>query len=177
MLHKQQGTYRPPPGFERVRQDSDLFWQTDDPYKVREKLPEPTVCRQCHAVYERGRWRWGDAPADASATICPACDRINDQYPAGFITLEGDFLRRHGEEMLHAIRHVEQRQQAEHPLKRIMSLEHHEDRLDITTTDIHLARAIGDAIHDAYQGELELHYNREDQLLRVRWQRDKSPDH
>jgi hypothetical protein len=27
-----------------------------DPYKSESKLPEPTVCPQCQAVYHAGRW-------------------------------------------------------------------------------------------------------------------------
>jgi hypothetical protein len=41
----------------------------------------------------------------------------------------------------------------------------------VTTTDIHLARGIGDALHSAYKGELEYHYNKEENLLRVEWRR------
>jgi hypothetical protein len=41
----------------------------------------------------------------------------------------------------------------------------------VTTTDAHLARRMGDALHDAYKGELEYHYNPEDNLLRVLWSR------
>jgi hypothetical protein len=39
----------------------------------------------------------------------------------------------------------------------------------VTTTDIHLARGMGEALHRAYQGELEYHYNPEQNLLRVIW--------
>jgi hypothetical protein len=38
----------------------------------------------------------------------------------------------------------------------------------ITTTDIHLTRGIGEALHHA---QLEYHYNDEETLLRVMWQR------
>lgn len=30
-----------------------------DPYQVQQKLPEPTACGQCGAVYRHGRWKWG----------------------------------------------------------------------------------------------------------------------
>jgi hypothetical protein len=41
----------------------------------------------------------------------------------------------------------------------------------VTTTDVHLARGIGEALHHAYPGELEFHYNPEQNLLRVNWSR------
>ena len=41
----------------------------------------------------------------------------------------------------------------------------------VTTTDPHLARRIGEALHHAYKGELDYHYNKEEKLLRVVWRR------
>jgi hypothetical protein len=41
----------------------------------------------------------------------------------------------------------------------------------VTTTGVHLARRIGDALESAYKGTLESHYNREEMLLRVAWRR------
>jgi hypothetical protein len=52
-----------------------------------------------------------------------------------------------------------------------MKIEDQDDGIQITTTDIHLARGIGEALHNAYQGELEYHYNEQENLLRVVWQR------
>jgi hypothetical protein len=52
-----------------------------------------------------------------------------------------------------------------------MEIEEKSDTALITTTDIHLARGIGEAVHHAYQGELDYHYNPEEALLRVTWMR------
>ena len=41
----------------------------------------------------------------------------------------------------------------------------------VTTTGVHLARRLGEALEDAYKGVLEYHYNKEQQLLRVAWNR------
>ena len=61
-----------------------------DPYKLRRKLPEPTRCPACGAVYHEGRWQWMDRlPANAHEELCQACHRINDEYPAGIVTLKG----------------------------------------------------------------------------------------
>ena len=61
------------------------------------------------------------------------------------------------------------KEKASHPLQRIMDIEKTAHGTMITTTDIHLARGIGDALHHAYRGELEFHYNPEQNLLRVTW--------
>jgi hypothetical protein len=43
--------------------------------------------------------------------------------------------------------------------------------LTATTTNPHLARALGEAIHHAHRCKLEFHYNPEQNLLRVHWKR------
>lgn len=151
-----------------------LLEQDIDAYQAKEKLSESTACLQCGAVFHKGHWQWGTAPNDAHREICPACHRMNDHSPAGFVTLEGEFLKAHNEDIVHLMRNHEQYQRAEHPLKRIMAIEKIEgntDALLVTTTDIHLARGLGEALHHAYQGELTMQYNAGEHLLRVRWSR------
>ena len=160
-----------PPGFHAVRRDRLLQESEHDAYKSKGKLPEPTVCPQCGAVFHEGRWQWGDPPKDAHSAICPACHRVNDKYPAGFTHLGGAFFSSHRGEIMSLVRHEEQREKQAHPLKRIMAIEDEKDGVLVTTTDIHLARGIGEAVHHAYQGELEFHYNEEENMLRVHWAR------
>jgi NMD protein affecting ribosome stability and mRNA decay len=160
-----------PRGFHKIRRDKLMFENVEDTYKLRAKLPEPTRCPQCGAVYHEGRWQWLTPPPSAHEETCPACHRIHDHYPAGFVTLGGDFFVEHREEILSLVRNQKTRERAEHPFKRIMKIENQAGGVLITTTDIHLARGIGDALHHAYQGELDFHYNKEDNLLRVSWTR------
>ena len=102
--------------------------------------------------------------------MCPACHRIHDKYPAGFVTLAGQFLAQHREEVLRLVSNEEQKAKAEHPLKRIMAIEDENGGLLITTTDIHLARRIGEALKNAYQGVLEYHYNAGESQFRLHWE-------
>jgi len=103
--------------------------------------------------------------------MCPACHRIHDRFPAGYVKLEGEFLAQHRVELLNLVRHVEQREKAGHPLQRIMNITDEDGVVLVTTTDIHLAHGIGEAVRHAYQGHLESHYNPEENLLRVHWKR------
>lgn len=159
-----------PAGFSRIPRRDNLFQErVHDAYKTKGKLPEPTVCPQCNAVFHEGRWQWRQAPAEAHRQTCPACHRLHDHYPAGFVTLQGEFFHAHHDEIMHLVHNVEKRERAEHPLERIMAVEEKDGATLVTTTDIHLARGIGEALHHAYQGELQYHYNPEENLLRVSW--------
>jgi hypothetical protein len=45
------------------------------------------------------------------------------------------------------------------------------DKTVVTTTELHLARRIGDALHHAYHGELTTQYAPGQYLVRVYWKR------
>jgi len=159
------------PDFVAPRKDRLLREHVHDTYKSRSKLPEPTVCPRCLAVYHEGRWQWLSRPPEAHEQICPACHRVADRYPAGSVMLRGEFLQQHKQEVLNIARHQEALARAEHPLARIIEIKENEDGTLITTTDPHLARRIGEAVHHACAGELDFHYAEESNVLRVTWKR------
>jgi hypothetical protein len=152
----------------RAQQDRIL-----DPYKATHKRHEQAVCQQCGAVYEHGRWHWGERPNGAVKTICQACHRTNDHYPAGIVTLSGPLVASQRDEITHLVRHQEQSEKPEHPLNRIMRIEQEApDRLVIETTDIHLPRRIGEAMTRAYKGTLTEHFDEGGYFVRVNWTRE-----
>lgn len=142
-----------------------------DSYKSRGKLPEPTQCPECGAVFRAGRWQWLAKPPKAHSQICPACHRIADGFPAGYLTLEGDFLKQHRDQIMQLARNVERKEKSGHPLQRIMGIEDRAGAMLVTTTDVHLARGIGEALRHAFKGTLDLHYSDAENLVRVRWRR------
>jgi hypothetical protein len=73
---------------------------------------------------------------------------------AGELTIAGDFVPRHKDEILHLARHQEAQEKAEHPLHRIMEIEERDDAIVVRTTDIHLPR-IGEALRHAFHGDVE----------------------
>lgn len=160
-----------PAGFKPIRRDELRQEREHDSYKLRQKPPEPAACPDCGAFYHGGRWQWGLHPSDSHAVVCPACHRIRDRYPAGYVHIGGPFFGAHRDELLSLVHHHEAKAKAEHPLVRIMTVADDGDGVLVTTTDIHLARDLGDALHHAYQGELEFHYRPDDYLLRVHWTR------
>jgi hypothetical protein len=162
----------PPPVHPRRRSDRRIYEGAHDPYKAREKLQEPTFCPQCTAVFHDGRWHWALRPVPAHEALCPACRRINDAYPAGVLTISGSFAQQHEDEVLGLVRHQEEEEKSEHPLHRIMGIAHEGQSIVVDTTDIHLPRRIGEALHHAYQGDLDFHYDEEGHFIRVTWSRD-----
>ena len=140
-----------------------------DPYQAQQKLHEGTVCPQCSAVYHDGRWQWVARTEAAHQQLCAACRRINDKFPAGILTLRGDFTRQHKDEMIRLARHQEEVEKKEHPVNRIMSIQEDPQGIVINTTDIHLPRRIGEAVKHAFHGEIEVHFEEDGYFVRVNW--------
>jgi NMD protein affecting ribosome stability and mRNA decay len=152
--------------------DERMYGETlEDPYQRRGKYEEPTVCPDCSAVFHKGRWQWGSVPSGAHEHKCPACARIHDNQPAAVVTVGGDFFKEHKEEVLGLVRNHETREKAEHPLQRIMGIDEQEGSAVVTLTDMHLARGIGEALHHAYEGEVDYQYVDKDSVFRVNWTR------
>lgn len=156
--------------FQKIARHNNLFQeQVHDAYKAEAKLAGPARCAHCGAVYHEGRWQWLTAPDQVHEVTCPACHRMADHYPAGILIIKGDFFQTHRDEVMSLLHHCEQRERAEHPLKRIMAVEEVAAGAQVSTTDLHLARGMGEALHHAYQGKLEFHYSLDQNLLRVSW--------
>jgi len=145
--------------------------RVSDPYRAHGKWPEPSTCPDCGAIFHHGHWVWGAAPPEAAQHLCPACQRIRDRVPAGQLTVSGEFFAAHREEIMHLIRHTEEKARAEHALERIMDIKEEADRVVITFTNAHLVHGIGQALHHAYHGALDSRYTDEGDLLRVTWSR------
>lgn len=144
-----------------------------DPYWSGTKLPKNTRCPRCGAVYRDGRWVWPQTEADwAGKSLCPACRRMDDHYPAGELQLSGAFVNAHRDEITSLARNIEKSENTEHPLHRIMDIRMEADQLTITTTDVHLPRRIGHALEATWGGALHTHYDKEGYFARVSWQRD-----
>lgn len=153
--------------FHPVRHDRLIQEHRDDPYAERAKPPEPAACPDCGAVFHHGRWRTGAAPPDAHAHLCPACRRVRERLPAGVVHIGGDFGAAEKAEYLKLIDHETKAEAADHPLERIMDIEEEDGSLIVTTTGVHLARRIGEALQHAHRGQLAFHYNEAEHFIRV----------
>ena len=83
--------------------------ETHDPYLHKEKYSDPSVCESCNVVFTKGMYKWKKViPENASKIICPACQRIKDNFEGGYLILAGNFLSEHKEEILNLVKHTEQ---------------------------------------------------------------------
>jgi hypothetical protein len=159
------------------RKDRLIHERNHDPYKTHRKPGGPAVCPVCNAVFQDGHWQWLDSwPLDARKETCQACLRTRDNYPAGSVLMQGDFVRSHREEVLHLARNQERGERARHPLHRILKVAEHPAAVEVTTTDIHLPKRIGQALQRAYKGSLAVHYDVEGCFVRVRWTSHTTPN-
>lgn len=150
-----------------------------DPYTSRKSPSCPVLCPKCHAIQRHKRWHLDVREAEellrkkdgVQVRRCPACRKIADGFPGGLVHLEGEYLRRHREEIVNLIRNEERRAMGVNPMARIMSLEEREDEVDIATTDEKLAQRIGREVCKACSGKVEYKWSEDTKLLRVNWAR------
>lgn len=153
------------------RQDRRIEQKSKDVYLERSKIQEPSLCPNCHALYLNGRWTWEKPKTTCHESICPACRRIADNYPAGVIELGGPFYREHKDEVINLILNVEAQEKNQHALERIMKTQNRTGVTIITTTGIHLARRIGEALSRSFKGNFRFNYLDADRGIRVTWHR------
>jgi NMD protein affecting ribosome stability and mRNA decay len=149
-----------------------------DPYIPEEGPPELSLCESCHALYHDKRWyldveafEAAKAGGDFDWVTCPACKKIAERYPEGVVTLRGDYVWDHEEEIRNILKHEEERAMAKNPLQRIIRMEREGDDLVIETTEEKLAEHLGRALHKSHQGELKVSWTEEHSVCRVTWER------
>jgi hypothetical protein len=145
--------------------------ESKDPYRLAEKLPGGATCKRCEARVQEGRWIWGTHDEKGVETLCPACRRIEDNFPAGYLELEGPFFNENREEIMNLVRNVARIEKKEHPMERIMLIRKDGGATQITTTGIHIARRLGDSLKRAYQGDLKVYYKDGEKGVRISWAR------
>lgn len=140
---------------------------------------ELSYCKKCGVVYRQKRWimdpvELEQVKADPAAgrIVCPACQRMADEVPGGFLTLTGDYLRQHEVEILELIKNTESRSRMKNPLGRIMSISQEDGVLTILTTEDKLAQKLGKDVYKAHSGQLNYQWSHTENYVRVDWKRD-----
>jgi hypothetical protein len=129
------------------------------------------ACPRCEVVLFEGRWRWMLPPTGSSSVLCPACRRMDDDYPAGIVTLSGPILVQRRTEILHLIHNEEMAERDEHRLSRLMGMSTGDNSVELSTTHTRLGQRIGEAVYRTFGGHLNVRYSDDDSQVRVRWER------
>jgi len=155
------------------RKDRLIRDRRKDVYVNQIILKEPAKCSKCNAVYTSGRWTWKTTELTTTKTTCPACRRINDNFPAGRIEIKGIFFLQHSTDILNLVKNTARLEKTERPLERIISITENKEKTVITTTGIHIARRIGEALSHSYQGNFNFKYADGEKSIRVFWEREE----
>jgi len=153
---------------------------TSDPYLPRGASRKVSVCEGCRAVYRNKRWYAGGdvysaalKDPETAKMVCPACLKIRDNFPGGIVTLKGDYVLPHKQELMNLVRNEELRARGFNPLERVMSIkENGYGSIVISTTNEKLAQRIGRAIKKAFHGEVKYAWSHDNKLARVDWVRE-----
>ncbi len=133
------------------------------------------VCVKCSAIYKNKRWALPKEGSAVDATLkkltCPACQKIKDGFAGGYVTLKGDFLKEHRDEIMNLVKNKEARAMNNNPLERIIDIKNVGDSIEITTTTDKFAQMLGRIIHKAFSGTIEYKWSDDVKIARVLWQR------
>ena len=162
-------------GFE---EKGKMAQRSTDVYLPKGGSKEVTLCSKCGAFYWNKRWSTDQADLDKARTeagtakvVCPACQRMHDENPAGILALSGEYLVQHENDILNMIKNVEASTRAKNPLARIMEIRQENKLLTISTTDAKLAQKLGKEVYKAHKGELHFQWSQADSFIRVNWTR------
>jgi NMD protein affecting ribosome stability and mRNA decay len=152
--------------------------RTEDPYQPEEGQ-EAALCSTCQAVYQNKRWFFDANLAarlagtgKAKEVVCPTCRKIKDHYPEGFLTLSGEFLKDHKDEILTLLKKEAARVSGRNVADRVITMTAEAgDRLVVETTTEKLAQHLGRAVYRAYKGELNFKWAEMNKFVRVYWSR------
>lgn len=154
-----------------------------DPYLNRIDPVDLSVCRDCGSLYHGKKWIAADqitselgtraAKREESNVYCPACQKIKDKYPEGFVTIQGGFVKEHREEILRLINNKQEMASSFNPLEKIMEIrETRGGKIEITTTTDKFAQRIGKILKKTFNGSTEYKWSEDTKLARVIWTRD-----
>ncbi len=150
-----------------------------DPYIPFKGWKEPTVCPICSALYLKKRWQFNDnllydlkQKKEIFSHKCPACRKIEDNYPMGIIDISGKFVSEHRDELVNLIRSEERHAKEKNPLERIMKMEKKNGGIHVEVTCESLALRIARILKRAYKGEHEYSLSDGDKYITIVWRRD-----
>ena len=151
--------------------------RVNEPYELAAGQ-EAAVCQECHALYQGKRWSFDEklygkleGGGKVRQVVCPTCRKIKDHYVEGYLTLSGEFLTQHREELVTLLENEAAKVGNRSVDDRIIQMVPEKDKLVVETTTDKLAQHLGRAIYKAYKGDLNFRWSEGNKFVRVYWTR------
>jgi hypothetical protein len=141
------------------------------------RLPEPSACERCGAVFSRRAWR-RDRRVTAPLldrvrwTICPGCRQASQEIGFGRILVRGTFAPDDEALVRRRIANVARRAAFTQPERRISAIERRGDVLEILTTSQKLAHRIVHELRKLFRGRATYAWS-DDGTLFATWERGR----
>ena len=155
------------------------FGTEADPYLPEGGRHELAVCTTCKAIYRNKSWFYDEElyrenfqKETTHRVTCPGCQKVQDHYYEGVLTLEGKFLAQHHDDIMALLHRQAEQVARKNPLERVIQIvPEGDDRLIVETTTDRLAQRLGKAVYRAYKGNLDFRWSHMNKFVRVYWSR------
>jgi NMD protein affecting ribosome stability and mRNA decay len=139
------------------------------------RLPEPSACERCGAIFSRRVWR---RPRKVTAALlerahwmtCPGCEQAKAGTGFGRILVRGRYAAAHDAAIRRRIANTTARAAETQPERQLSSVERRDDVLEILTTSQKLAHRIVRELKKAFGGHGSFAWS-DDGTLFATWQR------
>lgn len=175
---KSQMAVKQPSRKRGVEEKGQMAARSTDMYMSKDGM-EVCYCMKCGVINRQKHWvmdpielvKLKEDPS-VGTILCPACQKMRDKVAGGFLTLSGEYLRKHETVILELIKNTEAKSMGKNPLGRIMEITQEGDVVTILTTLDKLAEKLGKEIYKAHSGELTHQWSHAENYVRVYWKRD-----
>ncbi len=151
--------------------------RVNEPYELAAG-EEAAVCQECHGLYQGKRWFFDEKLYEKLAgtgkvrqVVCPTCRKIKDHYSEGYVTLSGEFLVEHKDEIVTLLQKEAAKVGKRSFDDRIIQMAPEGDKMVVETTTEKLAQHLGRTIYKAYKGDLSFSWSEPNRFVRVYWAR------
>lgn len=148
--------------------------------KMTRRLPQPTVCERCGAVFTRRTWRWAHGVshallARAAWSVCPACQQVRRGLYFGRVVIRGAYAAAHEDAVRRRIANVASRAAFTQPQRRVVSAGRSGTVFEVLTTSQKLAHRIVHELKKTFRGRVSYAWSDRDGGLFATWERDGVP--
>jgi NMD protein affecting ribosome stability and mRNA decay len=139
------------------------------------RLPEPSICQGCGAIFSRRLWRKNHkigaaVLARAHWMRCPACQQADQGVGFGRVVIRGAFALANESAIRRRIANVASRAAHTQPEHRISAIERRAETIEIITTSQKLAHRIAHELKKVFHGRASYAWS-DDGTLRATWER------